>query len=503
MTGLVAPRLVIADDVVGQDGNAVEIAGGSVLRVGPVEELRRPGLSEERYPGGVIVPGIVDAHFHPVAYASLLNGLSLKTAADFADLQRRIQNRAAGLDQGRPLIGVRLDDETLAERRLPTRHDLDAWVSDRPVVLHRYCGHIAVANTAALKAGGIDASTVDPEGGSLDRDEEGPTGVVRETAIELVAMPLAGSNRVEQTQLVDAMTALAGLGITSIGAIVGIGDGPWAELGNEVEIVAEAARDLPIKLHCFVIANTFGDLHEAAGMLGAAGARVSFAGVKRFGDGSLGGHTAAMCLPFTDRPETSGLLRLDPEADGALARAAIDLGGRVAVHAIGDCAVGASLDLCESLIARGAEPSRLRIEHVSVITESDIDRFSRLGVTAVVQPAFIGSETEWLEARVGPDRIGRTYAFRSLLDAGVALAGSSDCPVEPPDPWAGMALARDRAGLVPEQSLTGTEALGMFTAGSASAIGLAPPLSTGSAADLVVIDRDPTSVTPDEVRQTQ
>ncbi|MBT8214276.1 MAG: amidohydrolase family protein, partial [Acidimicrobiia bacterium] len=268
---MIDARLVVADQVVGANGNAVEIGGGVVRRIGPVEQLRRPGLAEERYPGGVIVPGIVDAHFHPVAYASLLSGLSLKTAVDFDDLSARLRSRADSLDPGAPVTGSRLDDETLAEGRLPTRHDIDGWISDRPVLLHRYCGHVAVANTAALDAAGITAGTVDPTGGSFDRDADGLTGVLRETAIEPVSAALSGSNSVTTGQLVDAMTALAGLGVTSIGAMVGLGDGPWAELGNEVEIVASAARQLPIKLHCFVIANTVDDLRGAAEHLDSAG----------------------------------------------------------------------------------------------------------------------------------------------------------------------------------------------------------------------------------------
>lgn len=500
-------RLVVADAVriPGRDAeaDAVEIVAGRVRRVGLARDLRRPGLAEDRYPGAVIIPGLIDAHFHPVGYAALLAGLSLKTATDFADLAGRIRAHVAGLGPGQPLDAVRLDDEVLAERRLPTRHDLDAWVADRPVLLHRYCGHIAVANTAALTAAGIGPDTPDPAGGTLDRDHDGPNGILRETAIGMVATHLAGTRRVGRGQMVDAMTALAGLGITSLGAIVSVGDGPWATLGNEVEAVATAARDLPIKLRCYVIANTVEDLHTEHDRLDAAGVRATFAGVKRFGDGSLGGHTAAMHEPFADRDDTTGLLRLDPAVDLELARAALDLGGGVAIHAIGDRAVGAALDLCETLIAGGADPRLLRIEHVSVVTRADIQRFARLGVTASVQPAFIGSETGWLADRVGAARLGSTYPFRSLRDAGVMLAGGSDCPVEPPNPWAGMALARDRAGIVPAESLTAEEALALFTTWAAHAIGAAKPLSPGSAADLVVVDRDPLAVTPNELRETQ
>jgi len=145
----------------------------------------------------------------------------------------------------------------------------------------------------------------------------------------------------------------------------------------------------------------------------------------------------------------------------------------------------------------------MRLEHASVLTRDDIGRLAALGVIASVQPAFMASETTWLENRVGPERLARTYALASLEAAGVALAGGSDCPVEPPDPWAGIALARDRAGIVPEEGLSAESAFRLFTSGGALALGEPEPLAVGSPADLLIVDRDPVMSTPDEVRATE
>jgi hypothetical protein len=186
-----------------------------------------------------------------------------------------------------------------------------------------------------------------------------------------------------------------------------------------------------------------------------------------------------------------------------MAWAALRLGGRVAIHAIGDAANGRVLDVMERLIDEGADPAMLRIEHASVLTDDDLARFGRLGITAVVQPAFLASEADWLETRVGPERLSRTYAFRSLRDAGVPLAGSSDCPVEPPHPLWGMAAARDRCGLVPEQALPAGAAHDLFTSGAAAAIGESRSLEPGSAADLVVIDGDPIRLAADGLRDAR
>jgi hypothetical protein len=500
-------RLVVSADRVstarGVIGNAIRIdAAGTVSGVGSLAELLGPGDTHHEYPGATLVPGIRDAHLHPVPYTAAISGVSLKTAADMAELRRRLQvGRAAAPD--RPLVALRLDDETLAERRLPTREDLDAAVDDLPVLVHRYCGHVAVANSAALATAGIDGATADPAGGIIDHDANGiPTGVLRETAIEIVSKALAGSDPVSGTAVLAALSGLTGLGITSVGAMTRLADGPWASLGNEVELLGSIAAELPLTVHAYVIADSERQLREARDLIDAAGPRLQWAGLKRFSDGSLGGRTAAMFDPFSDAPDATGTLRLT-DRDATLARACLEMGGSVAIHAIGDRACSRVIDLFEILVSEGADPTRLRLEHASVLTDRDIDRLGSIGVVASVQPAFLASETEWLETRVGKARLEHTYPFRSLLESGVILAAGSDCPVEPPNPWPAMAVARDRVGLTPDQRVSAAEALGMFTDAAACALGEPPPLDPGAPADLVVVDRDPLRCSPTALRKLE
>ena len=487
----------------GVAGDGVLIEGESVVAVGHAGDLRSSDVVETSYPGAVIIPGLRDAHFHPVPYTAAISGITLKTATDLADVAGRLRAGAAALAPGVPLVALRLDDETLAERRLPTRDDLDAAVANRPVLAHRYCGHIAVANSLALTAGGISRDTPNPRGGVIDRDAAGePTGILRETAIELVSTALVTTQAVGPDQVVDAMHRLAGLGMTSIGAMTRTGDGPWASLGNEAKLMVEVAHRLPITVHTYVIANSVDEFVAASTDLRAAGGRVRWAGLKQFADGSLGGHTAAMHEPFSDQPDATGTLRLTAvHAD--LARACVAAGGSVALHAIGDLACGRVIDLFAELIDEGADPRQLRVEHASVLTTADITRLADLGVIACVQPAFIGSETKWLEKRLGPQRLALAYPFETMRRAGVRLAGGSDCPVEPPDPWAGMALARDRAGMTPQEGLSANAALSLFTDDAAFALGEPEPLAAGSPADVAVVDRDPVAVDPDELRSAE
>jgi hypothetical protein len=483
-------------------GHAVLEADGKVVAVGRPEHLAPDADSERRYEG-FIIPGLRDAHIHPVSYAAALTGITLGHIGHLAEMTSVLRAAATTLSTGVALVATRFDDAVVAERRLPTRVDLDEAVPDRPVLVHRYCGHIAMANSAALAAAGVDASTPDPEGGSLDRDEDGaPTGVLRETAIGLVSPHLEARIKPSPQQLIDAMHGLARLGITSIGAMLGLGDGPWASLGDEVEAMIEISEDLPIRVHALVIARDEVALADARSRIDAAGHRLRWIGLKLFADGSLGGHTAAMHAPFADATDETGMMRLTTD-DLALAGAALDLGGMVAIHAIGDRANTAVLDFFETIVASGVNPRRLRLEHASVLTAKDLQRIGRLGIIASVQPAFIGSETTWLGERVGEDRLPLTYPFASLLAAGATLAGGSDSPVESPDPFGGMALARDRAGLVVEESLDAASALGLFTDGGSLALGEPPPLAVGSPADLVVVDRDPLQATADELRNTE
>ena len=485
--------------------DAVLVSGGRIERVGSRAELETPLTRVERYPDGTIIPGLADAHFHPVHYTGSLRRLVVKQSTDHVDLAARVRAHAAELPPGTAILGIRLDDESMAERTLPTRDVLDAAAADRPVLLYRYCGHIAVANTAALALAGIDRHTSDPAGGHIDRDDEGnPTGVLRETAIGPVSNaigPLA--TPVTADDVAEASRKLAAMGLTGLGAIIGCGDPMLGDGSDEIQIMVDASTSLAIPMAVFVATESPDDLEAAATRLADAGRRVRFAGVKLFADGSLGGHTAAMLEPYADRPDTRGSMRWAPATVLPAARRALHLGGAVAVHAIGDEAVSRVLDLFEVLLAEGADPLRLRMEHVSVITDQDLERMARLGVIASVQPAFLASESGWLEKRLGPDRLSQAYRFRSMVDAGIPVAGGSDCPVEPPHPLHGIASAIDRGGLVPSEALTPAEAVGAFTTGAAAAMGGPPPLTPGTPANFTVVAGHVLDVSASELRRAQ
>lgn len=463
------------DTVVVEDGRVVELTTRD--RVG--------SLPTTVHRNATILPSFSDSHIHPLGYASLVNGTSLKETANISDLQARLGEAAARLPARQAVVAQRLDDGALG--RLPTRRDLDQAVEDRPVIAYRYCGHVAVVNTAALELAGITADTVDPAGGVVDRDEAGvPTGVLRETAVDLVAPalePLVPSPT--DAEILSAIEGLVATGLTHLGSMVAAAQPLWCGVGDELGTLCSLGPDLPLDMDVMVIADTPADLKEAARQLEHAGGRLRFWGWKSFADGSLGGQTAYMWEPFADA-DTTGTSRLDPSHARLMAQTSLDLGGVVAVHAIGDRAIDETLDLFDQLLADGCRPENLRIEHLSVASDEAISRLAATGVIASIQPSFLTSEDCWVPARLGRTR--RPYRFAAMRDAGVQMIGGSDCPVERPDPLLGIAAAVHRSGWSDNEHLAPEEAVALYTNNPAGHFGRPDPLAVGSPGDLVVVE---------------
>jgi predicted amidohydrolase YtcJ len=240
---------------------------------------------------------------------------------------------------------------------------------------------------------------------------------------------------------------------------VSTGSPMWCGSGDELALLIEAGTRLIPDVAVYVIADTPTELREAAAAIEGAG--LEFGGWKGFADGSLGGHTALLRQPYGDRPDTRGLDRWAPSTMRTMAAAALELGGNVAIHAIGDAAVERAVDLAADL---DAEKGRFRIEHASVVDRPLIERMAEGGIVASVQPAFIASDAPFLRRRLGPDRARHAYPFRSMIEAGVAVIAGSDAPIETPDPLAGMAAAMHRPGMADDEALDREAALAIHSA---------------------------------------
>ena len=486
------------------EGTAVATVGDRIAAVGPPADchaaLRAAGVADVTtldLTGRTLVPGFVDAHLHPMVMCVFEQQLLLDEVRSLSELADLLADRVATTPDGETVVGFQLDGELLAERRLPTAVELDAVAGDRPVVLLCRDGHHAVASTAALVAGGLMERV--PTGGHVARDRDGrPSGLVGERAVEPL-MALMPDVTIEG--LVDGLTSwtdrLLRQGITSISAMCQTtAEGPAGAAG-ELEAFGWAALsgDLPFDIQTILITPEPDEVLEARDPSlhdPARGRRLD--AVKLFLDGTLGGRTACMHHGFADDPHQHGMRTLTDDEALRRVEAAHLAGLQVCIHAIGDAANHAAADLLGGVIERHPGPHRHRVEHASVLDDHTIERFAELGVTAVVQPINLRSERHWLSRRVGADRMARTYAFRSLLDAGVAVAGSSDAPIERTDVLAAMGAAVDRRGQADEQAISREEALALFTTGGSRARGTEDQLGAIAAdlrADLVVLDADP------------
>ncbi len=418
----------------------------------PHETIRRPGF---------VVPGLRDAHLHLGSITAATSGATLTGARDLDEVSQRIIASGAG-----DVIAIAFDETDMNPSRLMDAKDLDEMIDDRAVLVYRICGHIAMANSVALERARVDRSTPDPPGGSFDRDTAGnPTGILRETAIDVVSAVIHDDSRhFGDDELVSTIDRLSALGLTAVTAMIPAGAPAWCGPDDELDRLLAMSGGTPMPIDAVLISKTVDDLAHHASRLDTGGLR--FSGWKGFADGSLGGHTAALSAPYRDRPDKSGTVRHDPDHFHDMAEAALELGGSVHIHAIGDLAVDKVLDLFADLITTGARPDRLRVEHASVLTPELIDRMADLGVMASIQPAFVRSDARWLDQRLGPQRARWAYPFRSMLDAGIELVGGSDAPVEQPDPLYGARTAVDRAGWNLDEALEPWQALSLFADGS-------------------------------------
>jgi predicted amidohydrolase YtcJ len=391
---------------------------------------------------------------------------------------------------------------------MPGRELLDLAAPRHPVLLARVDGHAAWVNGAALALAGIDAATPDPDGGEILRGPRGePTGVLVDAAVDLLeaGLPRPGEADVRE-DLLAALDLCRRAGLT---AVHDMGTSPEA-LDVLRGLDREGSRDLTLR----VVAYLGGPWELQAAALRepvAQGRLVRVAGVKLFADGALGSRGAALLEPYADRPGSAGLVVTPPGELARRVRRIHEAGLQAAIHAIGDRANRAALDAVAALgpdrRARGGRWHR--IEHAQVVAPEDVPRFAALGVAAGVQPTHATSDMGWVEARLGPGRLARAYAWRSLLRAGATLLLGSDAPVESHDPWRGVHAAVTRqdlqgqppGGFLPGERLTVAEAIEGLAVTPALIAGRGGPggIRPGAPADLTIVDRDPFGLAPERL----
>ncbi len=438
--------------------------------------------------GRTVLPGFHDSHIHLLNYGMLLLTLDLSRARSIEEIKKRVKGWNTTGSHHTWLLGRGWDDERLREHRYPTRDDLDLATS-KPVFLKRICGHVAIANSAALSLARIDNRTVDPPGGRIVRDSSGkPNGVLKETAIELVEKVIPESMEKTKSALVQASRKLAKVGLTSLHCIIS----SLTELNALRELKRE--QQLPQSIYAIIPANLIVRLGSQSLSRVRSRGRFRIRGVKLYLDGSLGARTAALNQPYDDDPNSSGMLTLSTRELRKVASKARDSKFQLCIHAIGDKAVDLAVEVLGEIFGtNGCRQLRHRIEHASIINEKSMKEMRRLGIIASIQPRFIYTD-KWAEDRLGHRRLPQLYPFASMTKAGIRLTAGSDCPVEDPDPFEGIWSAVARPGLDDVERLTVSEALIAYTKSAAYASfseDFTGTLAPGNAADMIVLDRDP------------
>lgn len=499
--------------------SAIALSGERILALGDDDAMRdllAPGGEAVDLGGHLVIPGLTDAHVHLAWFTDYLHAVDLFNTTSVGKAVERVAARAAETPPGQWIRGRGWAQDDWPDRAFPTAALLDAAVPDRPVYLIARSGHAAWANSLALRRANVTATTPDPPGGQIQRDESGqPTGLLLEDALQLVGKTIPVPTPTELAdQMRDTLAAAQRVGLTGVHDF----DGATCFQALQIlrardELSLRVVKNLPVKL--------LGHAAELGLRWGFGDHHLRIGGVKTFADGALGLRTAAMLAPYEGEPDNLGIVVTDKEEMVENVRKASAAGLPSTIHAIGDRAVHDVLDVYETVRAEegrwGIPPQRLRhrIEHVQVIHPDDVPRLAQLGIVASMQPIHATSDMHMADRYWG-ERAAYSYNWRLQLNAGAALAFGSDAPVEPINPLYGIhaAVTRRRADGSPgpegwrsdqpggDARLTVEEALRGFTGGPAYTAGMENhlgKLAPGFLADLVVLDRDIFAVDPMQI----
>ena len=520
---VLAPDLVIVNALVHTMdpsqpfAEAVAIHGNRIVAVGASNEIKKMAGSMTRIVDAqkrVVLPGFNDSHVRFLSGGFQLSSVDLRDAGTPQELAQRIRRFAEKLPAGGWITGGDWDHERWPDAKLPTKDLIDTFTPDTPVFVNRLDGHMALANSRALRLAGVTRQTLDPPGGIIVRDPKTgePTGILKDAAQNFVWKVIPPSSFEERLTAARAATEYAAkLGVTSVQDM---------SAGSDVGVYQTLLDRGELKTRIYAVSPL-----PAWERLVSTGVRANFGsemlrmgGLKGFADGSLGSTTALFYEPYQDAPNTSGIAGEEMYPEGAMltrVREADKAGLQVMIHAIGDRANDLILTIYEQVEREdGKRDRRFRIEHAQHLRRQDIPRFARDKVVASMQPYHAIDDGRWAEKRIGKERAKTTYAFRSLLDSGAVLAFGTDWTVAPMNPMFTIYAAVTRRtldgknpkGWVPEQKISVEEAIRAYTVGSAYAEfqeSVKGTITPGKLADLVILSRDIFKIDPKEIETTK
>ncbi|MEE2642182.1 MAG: amidohydrolase [Planctomycetota bacterium] len=509
--------------------SAIALSGERILAVGNDREVRALCSDSTRVidlEGKTVVPGFIESHAHLTGIGRMLTQLDLTKATSWEEIVELVQAAVRKAKPGEWIVGRGWHQSLWKKKPVPSfdgypiHEELSRVSPDNPVYLTHRSGHMCFANQRAMRLAGVSRGTVPPAGGEIPRDPKGdPIGVFRETAQGLISGALGRSrsdmtaaeirrefeNYIELAQrecLKRGVTTFCDAGM-SINDVLGL-----------KQLVDKDQLDLRVWIMLRTSnARLKRDLPKVQKIKNYGGGRIHVGGIKQMLDGALGAHGAWLLKPYSDLPESTGLVVTPVETIRETGEIAFRNNLQLCVHAIGDRANREMLDLFEGFYRRaGDRKLRWRVEHAQHLHPDDIARFGSLGVIASMQAIHCTSDGPFVPARLGKERSrSGAYAWRSLLDSGAVIANGSDAPVEPVDPLLGFhsTVTRTMKGgqvFFGEQKLTPGEALKSYTRDAAYAIFEEKnrgSISVGKQADLVVLSQDIMNIEPAEILKTR
>jgi predicted amidohydrolase YtcJ len=405
-----------------QENITILIEGKIIKKVGKTQNIKIPKNSKIiDVSKKTVVPGLIDSHIHFLAMGYRLGHYQVGHMKSIEEIVTGLETyiQLNNISEGKWIQGRGWDDQNLVEKRYPNRYDLDITSPKNPVALTRICGHMIVLNSKALEICNISKDTPNPQGGIIDKDDQKEsTGVLRD-ARNLVSPHIPPPSYQELRQGIRDATKLAhSLGVTTIHDASRPNES-LPHLSTRPYVDARKERDLNIRAHIMT-----GLPHERTG-----DEWLSFGTLKIGIDGSMGAETALLFEPYIKDPNSRGVYVGDSQRDTAWINEANEIGGQVAIHAIGDKAINEAINLIEKTVDELDEDLRFRIEHFEYPIDEDIKRSKRIGIIASMQPNFVG-EWGWpggmYETRLGKERLARSNPFKHLIRKGFHVAFGSD-----------------------------------------------------------------------------
>jgi predicted amidohydrolase YtcJ len=496
---------------------AVAVIGDRIVAVGSSAEMDRwrgPQTKIFDAAGKLLLPGFNDAHVHFVDGGAQLDQVQLSDATSQQEFVKRIAAQVAKTPKGEWILGGDWDETLWTPAELPTKDTIDPVSPDTPIFISRHDGHMALANSLAMKLAHVTAKTPDIPGGVIVRDAQGnPTGIFKDAAQQLIRKVIPPMTHDQRLHAIKrAMDYAASLGVTSVQHM----NPEHADVAAYSELAERG--ELTTRIYAAPLETGWNDYAKIGVRHSWGSTYLRLGALKGFADGSLGSKTAYMFEGFNDDPRNHGILsdEMHPvEAMRDRLTKADAAGLQICTHAIGDQAISIVLDIYDAIAtANGDRDRRFRIEHAQHMAAKDFDRFAKLKVIASVQPYQAIDDARFAEARIGHDRASRTYAFRTFLDHGVRLAFGTDWDVVTLDPILTVYAAVTRApldgkspeGWFPEQKLTVAEAVEAYTMGSAYAEFQEKEkgsITPGKLADMIILSDDIFKIRPELIRSVK